>query len=147
MSELPWAPWAGCASGAIGSLLLATKSRASDWGFVVYLVSNVAWISVGVLTGIHALCVQGLIYSVIALYGVWRWLLAPRNSDQVSRECWLTTRSGRVLCVAIEVPADADQVALESAAFRAITQRAVFRFEPRSSPAGHQTTPRRIRAR
>jgi len=58
-----WAPWAGCAAGALGSLLLATKSRASGWGFVVYLVSNVAWISVGLVTGMPALCVQGLIYS------------------------------------------------------------------------------------
>ena len=36
--------WLGCATGLLGSALLAVKSGVSRYGWVAFGVSNVAWI-------------------------------------------------------------------------------------------------------
>lgn len=54
--------WLGCATGVVGSALLAWPSRWSGWGFVVYLLSNACWIGFGVLTHAPGLVVMQLIF-------------------------------------------------------------------------------------
>ena len=73
-----WLQWSGCLLGVLGSMLLALRTRISGWGFVAYLVSNVAWLCFALATGLTALAVQHLVYSGISGFGVWRWLVRPR---------------------------------------------------------------------
>ena len=42
--------WAGCITGLLGASLLAMNNRYSGWGFVLFLLSNVAWIVFGLLS-------------------------------------------------------------------------------------------------
>jgi hypothetical protein len=70
--------WLGCATGVLGSALLAWKSQWSGWGFVVYLVSNACWVSFGVVTNAPGLVVMQLIFTGTSSIGIWRWLVLPR---------------------------------------------------------------------
>jgi hypothetical protein len=121
-------PWAGCLAGATGSLLLALKIKCSGWGFAVYLVSNVAWIVVGLVTGLYALSVQGAIFSATAAVGVWQWLIRPRlrSSQAVPQACHVVTQQGAEIELRFVAPPDASEMELESAAFRALARRFVI---------------------
>lgn len=72
-----WLQWIGCAMGLGGSLLLALNCRVSGWGFVLFLVSNVFWISFGLLTDAPGIVVMNLGFSGTSLMGVWKWLVLP----------------------------------------------------------------------
>jgi hypothetical protein len=125
-------PWAGCAAGAAGSLLLALKMKHSGWGFAVYLVSNVAWIAVGLVSGLYALSVQGAIFSATAAVGVWQWLIRPRlrGGQAILQVCRLVTHQGAEVELLFRAPADASEMERESAAFRALARRVVFERYP-----------------
>ena len=121
-------PWAGCAAGATGSLLLALKMKHSGWGFAVYLVSNVAWIAVGFASGLYALSVQGAIFSATAAVGVWQWLIRPwlRGGRAVPQVCYLVTHHGAEIELLFLASPDASDMERESAAFRALARHVVF---------------------
>jgi len=69
--------WLGCATGVLGSVLLAWRSRWSGWGFVVYLISNACWIVFGLMSGAPGLVTMQLIFTATSAIGVWRWLVVP----------------------------------------------------------------------
>lgn len=77
--------WIGCVLGVAGSLLLAFHNRYSGWGFVAYLVSNGAWLAFGVYQQLPALVVQNLAFSVVSVFGVWRWLVVGKRTVQEQR--------------------------------------------------------------
>jgi len=64
--------------GVTGTLLLAIKSPYAGWAFVVYLISNIGWITFGSLHGHWALVGQHVIFSMTSLIGIWVWLVQPR---------------------------------------------------------------------
>jgi Nicotinamide mononucleotide transporter len=136
-------PWAGCVAGAAGSLLLALKMRHSGWGFAVYLVSNVAWIVVGLVTGLYALSVQGAIFNATAAVGVWQWLIRPRlrSRQAVPQACYVVTQQGAETEIRFVAPLDASEMELESAAFRALTRHVAF---TRCPSAGRVPTTRSV---
>lgn len=136
-------PWAGCVAGAAGSLLLALKIKHSGWGFAVYLVSNVAWIVVGLVTGLYALSVQGAIFSATAAVGVWQWLIRPRlrSSQAVPQACYVVTQQGEEIQLRFVAPPDASEMELESAAFRTLARHVAFTRCP--SDVQEPTTRRR----
>jgi hypothetical protein len=70
--------WAGGVLGVGGSLALAMNDTRSGWGFVAYLASNAAWLAFGLATGVYALAVQHLAFTVVSGFGVWRWLVRPQ---------------------------------------------------------------------
>jgi hypothetical protein len=70
--------WVGCATGVLGSALLAWPTRWSGWGFVAYLCSNACWIAFGILVGDSlGLVVMQCVFAVTGMVGVWRWLISP----------------------------------------------------------------------
>lgn len=81
--------WVGCATGVIGSALLAWRSKWSGWGFAVYLLSNSCWIAFGVLTKTPGLVVMQLVFTATSAIGVWRWLIEPARSRKLlaAQEC------------------------------------------------------------
>lgn len=81
---IEWIQWCGSVSGIAGALLLALRLPISGWGYVLFLISSLTlgiwawWLeATGLLT-------QQLVFTIINLIGVWRWLwsaeLAPTKS-------------------------------------------------------------------
>lgn len=65
--------WLGCATGALGSLLLALNKSYSRWGFVFFLIANGFWAAYGLETGAKGLVVNQLVFTVTSLIGIYRW--------------------------------------------------------------------------
>lgn len=63
--------------GLSGSLLLATQSRWAGWAFVLWLGSNVCWMTFGAIAGHWALVAQHAGFFITSAIGVWTWLLRP----------------------------------------------------------------------
>lgn len=70
--------WIAAAFGVLGTVLLARKGPRAGFGFVLYLVSNAAWISFAIATRDHAMLVQNLAFLASSIFGIWTWLLQPR---------------------------------------------------------------------
>jgi hypothetical protein len=69
-----WVSWLGCVTGIGGAGLLASHAPYAGWGFVCFLVSNVAWFVHGRITGSNAQVVMQIGYSITAAVGAVRWL-------------------------------------------------------------------------
>lgn len=80
-----WLQWVGCATGVIGSLLLATRSKWSGWGFVSYLTSNACWVTFGLLTRAPGLVVMQVAFTATTILGVWQWLVRPALAARGAR--------------------------------------------------------------
>jgi hypothetical protein len=114
--------WAGCAFGVAGSLALALKVKRSGWGFVLYLVSNGAWLAFGLATGVYGLALQHAAFTATSALGVWRWLLSPwLRMDKLtvySGSIW--TPGGERLAFDFVADASATRDVCDAEAFRAI---------------------------
>lgn len=73
--------WMGCITGAIGALILATNTRISGWGFVVFLVSNACWIGFGWLEARPSIVYMQIVMTATSLLGVHRWLCSSKARD------------------------------------------------------------------
>ncbi len=65
--------WLGCAFAVTGSLMLASHTNRSGWGFVLFLISNVFWIAYGIEVGARGLLVMQLFFSITSLICIYRW--------------------------------------------------------------------------
>ncbi len=70
--------WVGCFTGLCGASLLSLNNRYSGWGFVLFLLSNVAWIAFGLMSHANGMVVMQVGFTATSLMGVWRWLITPR---------------------------------------------------------------------
>jgi hypothetical protein len=64
--------WVACALALAGSLLLAVRCRVSAWGWVGFLLSDLAWIVYAIATGTLSLLAQNLGFIVTSLIGIYR---------------------------------------------------------------------------
>ena len=77
---------AAAIAGVVGTWLLARKGERAGWGFVAYLASNTGWIAFAWIHHHWAMLAQQIVFTVVAIYGAWTWLLAPwleRKVDQL----------------------------------------------------------------
>jgi len=77
--------WVGCLVGLAGAFLLATKSKVSGFGFVLFLVSNMFWIAFGLMTDAPGLVVMQIGFSLTSILGVWKWLVEPYRASMNQR--------------------------------------------------------------
>ncbi len=77
--------WGGCASGVLGSLLLALKNRFSGFGFVLFVVSNLCWATFALATGTNGLLLQQFFFTATSVIGIWQWLVLPAQTRRKSR--------------------------------------------------------------
>ncbi|MGN6155867.1 MAG: PRC-barrel domain containing protein [Sphingomicrobium sp.] len=49
-------------------------ARITGWGFVVYTIGSVAWLTIGLTAGPSSLVWQNAILLPLNLFGIWRWL-------------------------------------------------------------------------
>lgn len=64
--------WVACGFALAGSLLLAVRCRVSAWGWVSFLLSNLAWIVYAIATGTSSLLAQNLGFTLTSLIGIYR---------------------------------------------------------------------------
>lgn len=72
---LPHLKWLGTVAGILGALLVASNIPASGWGFVLFLVSSLAWTAAGAAMREPSIWVLNLTFTAINVLGVVRWLL------------------------------------------------------------------------
>ncbi|GEM_PF-116379 len=70
--------WVGAIGGGAGALLLAFNNRWSGYGFVLFLASNAAWMTYGVMTHTFGMVTMQIVCTGTSLLGIWRWLVKPR---------------------------------------------------------------------
>jgi hypothetical protein len=71
--------WAGCATRLYRAAMLALNNRYSGWGFVLFLVSNVAWIFFWLLSHAAGMVVIQAGFTATSLMGIWKWLVVSRE--------------------------------------------------------------------
>ncbi len=67
--------WTGTGTGILGALLIAANVPLSGWGFVLFLVSSLAWTGAGLLTREPSLVALNATFTAINVLGIVRWLL------------------------------------------------------------------------
>ena len=68
--------WAAALAGMSGAALVAVCWH-MEVAFVLYLVSNVAWIGFSLRHRIRGLLVQQVVFTATSLCGLWTWWLEP----------------------------------------------------------------------
>lgn len=77
--------------GAIGTILSAgliaadLGRRVTGWAFILFCVTNVAWIVAGVLGGTQPLVIQNALLLAIDAWGVWQYLLNPKKKREIEK--------------------------------------------------------------
>lgn len=66
------AGWIACTLALASSALLALRCRASAWGWVGFLASNVAWIAYALAAGTPSLLIQNFGFTATSLLGIYR---------------------------------------------------------------------------
>lgn len=69
--------WAASISGMIAALMVASDlgRRVTGWGFVLFTLSSIAWITAGMLDEEGALATQNVVLFGINLLGIYRYLI------------------------------------------------------------------------
>jgi len=76
---------------AIGTMLAAglmavdLGRRVTGWGFVLFCVVSVTWIVSGLTSDAMPIAVMNAILLAINAWGVWRYLLSPKNRRVMER--------------------------------------------------------------
>lgn len=70
------ATWLAPIATTIAALMTASNlgSRITGWGFVVFTVGSLAWLTLGLATGQSNLVWQNVVLTLLNLFGIWRWL-------------------------------------------------------------------------
>ncbi|WP_420993052.1 nicotinamide mononucleotide transporter [Cupriavidus sp. 30B13] len=75
--------WSGCALAMSGSLLVALHNKASRWGWIAYLCSNLVWSVFALVTGTYGLFVQQLGFTATSIYGLYRHTRFHREQERL----------------------------------------------------------------
>ncbi len=76
---------------AIGTMLAATLiamdkgRRTSGWGFVLFCAVSITWIISGLTTGALPIAAMNAVLLLINAWGVWQYLLSPKNRKIMER--------------------------------------------------------------
>jgi hypothetical protein len=70
------AEWTATAVTIIAALMTAANLgvRFTGWGFAVFALGSVAWITTGYLRDLQSLVITNGVLLLVNLFGVWRWL-------------------------------------------------------------------------
>lgn len=70
------ATWVAPVATTIAALMTASNlgSRITGYGFIVFTVGSLAWLTLGITTGQANLLWQNIILTALNLFGIWRWL-------------------------------------------------------------------------
>ena len=68
--------WVAPVATTIAALMTASNlgSRITGYGFVIFTIGSLAWLTLGITTGQANLLWQNIILTGLNLFGIWRWL-------------------------------------------------------------------------
>ena len=74
--------WYAAISGILASLMIAWNhsSRATGWGFVIFLTTSLAWIASALMNKTAPLAVQNVIMFGVNALGVYRYLIRKKEA-------------------------------------------------------------------
>ena len=80
--------WLATAATITAALMTASNlgARVTGFGFAVFLVGSILWLTAGILTDQQALMWTNIVLSVLNLFGIWRWLGRQAKVEQGARE-------------------------------------------------------------
>lgn len=83
---LDLAGWIAPAATMIAAIMTAANlgARVTGWGFAVFAIGAIAWITVGAATGQQNLLWSNAFLLLVDLVGVWRWLGRRARYDQAA---------------------------------------------------------------
>ena len=70
-----WVARFGSAYGLLGAAVLALNFNYSAFGWVAFLLSNIAWIIYSIRTAQVSLLVMQLGFTATSLLGIYRWII------------------------------------------------------------------------
>jgi len=67
---IDWPAWLGVVLSLSGNYLVIRKSV---WGWVVWGLADVVWLIYNLYKGLHAQAFLFTVYTIICIYGVYKW--------------------------------------------------------------------------
>jgi hypothetical protein len=79
------ADWYASLAGIVAAFMIAGDfgRRITGFGFALFVTASAAWIFSSVQSGATPLAVQNALLLLINLYGVWQFLLSPKNKRKI----------------------------------------------------------------
>lgn len=75
MTTMDILEWTATILSIAGATLLAFKNRYSGWGFVLFLISNVLWISFAILINKNGFFTTQVAFTCTSLIGIYNWII------------------------------------------------------------------------
>jgi nicotinamide riboside transporter PnuC len=69
--------WIGTTMGILGSVMVASKSRYSPYGWIAFLMSSMSLAKFGFMTGAYGLLTLEAVFICTNVLGLWQWLISP----------------------------------------------------------------------
>jgi hypothetical protein len=84
---IDWIPWVATTATIVAAFMTAANlgPRITGYGFAVFLVGSLSWLTVGLLTNQPALIWTDVVLTVLNLFGVWRWLGRQTSVEEGGR--------------------------------------------------------------
>lgn len=79
--------WIAAIGTVVAASLLAADlgRKVTGWGFVLFCAVAMTWILIGFRTGATPIAAMNAMLLVINVYGVWQYLLSPKNKKVMDR--------------------------------------------------------------
>ena len=75
--------YAAMATGIVAAVLVSANlsRKITGYAFIVFTVSSVAWVAVGLLKDEPPLIMQNIALTGVNLFGIYRWLIVKARTD------------------------------------------------------------------
>ena len=79
--------WVATIATIIAAFLTAANlgSRITGYGFCVFLIGSICWLTVGLMTGQPALLWTNIVLTILNVFGIWRWLGRQAKVEEGAR--------------------------------------------------------------
>ncbi|MFN6933927.1 MAG: hypothetical protein ACK4NZ_02115 [Tsuneonella sp.] len=79
--------WAAAIGTMIAAALIALDRgrKVTGWGFVLFCLVSVTWVVTGLTSGATPIAAMNAILLLINAWGVWQYLLSPKNKKIMDR--------------------------------------------------------------
>ena len=89
-------PWLATAATVTAALMTASNlgSRITGYGFVVFTLGSLCWLTIGLTTGQPALLWTNVVLTGLNLFGIWRWLGRQARVEEGTEAASKVSRAG-----------------------------------------------------
>lgn len=82
-----WLGYLAMATGIVAAVTISADlgRRITGSAFIVFTVSSISWVLVGLLDDEPPLLIQNIVLTGVNLFGIYRWLIRSRNGKAGSK--------------------------------------------------------------